>query len=91
MSYVKDPAEVKDYAIDWTAHLADSETISTSTWEVEAGLTVPATPTASTTTTVATVWLSGGTAGVPYCVTNHVVTNQGREFERSFTVNVQDL
>lgn len=88
MAFVKDPGEVKDYAVNWTAHLAASETITTSTWVVAAGLT---TGTTSATTAVATVWLSGGTEGTEYRVTNHVVTNQGREFERSFTVNVQQL
>lgn len=88
MAYVKDPSEVKDYAIDWSAHLADSETITTSSWVVATGLTKDSD---SATTTTTTVWLSGGTAGVPYRATNHVVTNQGREFERSFEVNVQEL
>jgi hypothetical protein len=90
MAYVKDPGEVKDYAIDWAAHLGTSETISTSAWVVATGLTSTAFPDTKTDTTT-TIWLSGGTAGVPYLVTNHVVTNQGREFERSFTVMVQDL
>lgn len=88
MAFVKDPGEVKDYAIDWTAHLAASETITTSTWVVATGITKDSD---SATTTVATIWLSGGSEGTEYRVTNHVVTNQGREFERSFTVNVQQL
>jgi hypothetical protein len=88
MAFVKDPGEVKDYAIDWTAHLATSETITTSTWVVATGITKDSD---STTTTVATIWLSGGSEGTEYRVTNHVVTDQGREFERSFTVNVQQL
>lgn len=88
MSYLKDPGEVKDYAVDWTAHLAASETVTTSTWVVATGLTKDSD---STTTTLATIWLSGGTAGEEYRVTNHVITNQGREFERSFTINVQDM
>lgn len=88
MAFVKDPGEVKDYAIDWTAHLATSETVTTSTWVVATGITKDSD---SATTTVATIWLSGGSEGTEYRVTNHVVTNQGREFERSFTVNVQQL
>lgn len=88
MAFVKDPGEVKDYAIDWTAHLATAETITTSTWVVGGGITKDSD---SATTTVATIWLSGGTEGTEYRATNHVVTNQGREFERSFTINVQQL
>ena len=89
MSYVKGPGEVKDYEIDWAPHLGDGgDTITTSTWVVQDGLT-EATPSATTTAT--TIWLSGGTAAVDYTVTNHVVTAQGREFERSFVVKVQEL
>jgi hypothetical protein len=89
MAYTKDPGEKKDYAIDWSDHLG-ADTIATSTWVVGTGLT-ESTPAPSATTTVATIWLSGGTAGTEYRVTNHVITTQGREFERSFMVNVQDL
>lgn len=91
MAYVKDPGEVKDYGFDWSAHLGDVDTISTSAWVVATGLTEEVDPAASNTTTTTTIWLSGGTAGTEYRVTNHVVTAQGREFERSFYVNVQDL
>lgn len=91
MAFVKDPGEVKDYAIDWTAHLADGETIISSTWVVPDGIAEPVSPTTAASDTTATVWLEGGTAGTEYRVTNHVLTNQGREFERSFTVNVQQL
>lgn len=90
MAYVKDPGEKKDYGYDWSAHLGDVDTISTSTWVVQTGLT-QTTPAPSKTDTTTTIWLSGGTAGTEYRVTNHVVTAQGREFERSFYVNVQDL
>lgn len=90
-AYLKDPAEVKDYGIDWSALLADTETITTSTWTVPTGITAPATPTTAPTATVATIWLSGGTAGTSYRITNHVLTSEGREFERSFTVTVEDM
>lgn len=89
MAYEKDPTEKKDYAVDWSKHLGAGETITTSTWSISpSGLTQSQ---ASSTNTVATLWLSSGTVGVEYRVTNHVVTNQGREFERSFVVNVADL
>lgn len=91
MAYDKDPGDKKDYRVDWASHLGTGgDTITTSTWVVATGLTI-ATPAASNTTTTATIWLSGGTAGTEYRVTNHVVTAQGREFERSFVVNVQEM
>jgi len=88
-SYVKDPAEKKDYSVDWSLHLV-TDTIGTSTWTVETGLT-QTTPAASNTDTTTTIWLSGGTADEDYTVTNHVVTAAGREFERSFVVMVRNL
>lgn len=45
---------------------------------------------ASNTTTKATVWLSGGTAGHIYTVTNRITAAVGRTDERSITLRVQD-
>lgn len=90
MSYVKDPSEKKDYAIDWTARLTDGDTITASSWTVETGLD-QATPVPSFTDTVATIWLEAGEVGNEYTVTNTVTTAQGRTHERSFVINVQDL
>ena len=93
MPYDKDPGEKKDYRIDWAAHLGTGgDTISSSAWVISpsGGLT-QTTPAPSNTTTTTTIWLLGGVAGTEYRVTNHVITAQGREFERSFFVNVQDL
>lgn len=84
-SYVKAASEVLDYSLDYTDVLS-SETISSSTWAV-----APSTITissSSNTTTATTVWLSGGTAGQVYTVTNTVVTSGGRTFQRSITVQV---
>ena len=86
---VADPSDKLDYSVNWGAKvLGSGETIATSTWTVPVGLT---SSDESHTTTVATVWLTGGTAGESYTVTNHITTNQGREFERSFPVNTVDL
>lgn len=94
MAYVKDPGDVKDYKIDWTSHLlvngVAGDTVTVSTWVVQTGIT-QTTPAPSFTTTSTTIWLTGGTAGSEYRITNHVTTAQGRQFERSFFVNVQDL
>ncbi len=86
---LKDPQAVLDYTIDWAAKnwLATGETIQTSTWTVATGLTKDSDTKTSTT---ATVWLSGGTAGQTYAVTNHIVTDQGREDDRTFYVVVQE-
>ena len=62
------------------------ETISTSTWTVPSGITKDSD---SGTTTKATIWLSGGTAGEDYDLVNHVVTSSDREDDRTITVAVR--
>ena len=87
----KDPADRLDYTIDYSTQLRrETDTIAGSTWTVPAGLTFnPAE--ASFSTTAATAWISGGTAGTDYIVTNRITTTEGRVYERSFTLRVKDL
>jgi hypothetical protein len=59
------------------------ETISTSIWVVPTGIVQNS---ASSTTTTATIWLSGGTAGTTYELTNRIVTNQGRTNDHTIRV-----
>lgn len=80
-SFIKDPDEVLDYVIDWTATL-DGDTISTSTWTVPAGLTKDS---SSNTTTAATIWLSGGTVNTDYAVLNRITTAGGRTLDKTLT------
>lgn len=82
----KDPDEVLDYKVDWTNNLDTGDTVSTSTFTVEAGLTKDS---ESNTTTDSTVWLSGGTSGASYLVTCRIVTAQARTKEREFRVKVR--
>ena len=95
-AYVKDPDATLDYGFDWnrsatsaaagSGYLAAAETITTSTWVVASGLTQS---NASNTPTTTTIWLSGGTDGTDYLVTNRIVTSAGRTDDRSFTVRVR--
>lgn len=81
----KDPDEVLDYVIDWTARLA-GDTIVTSTWEVPTGLTKGSdSATASTTT----VWLSGGTLNERYEITNRIVTDGMRTYDQSVRLRIR--
>lgn len=88
-SFLHDPTAVLDYVVDWTAWLASGETISVSTWTVPAGIT-QTTPAPSTNGTKDTIWLTGGTIGTEYTITNHITTTAGRQNERSFVVSVVD-
>lgn len=86
-TYIKDPSDVLDYVFDWSAWLGASETISTSTTTVPSGIVKDS---ESNTTTAATVWISGGTAGNTYRIANKIVTNQARTVERSVTIQVEE-
>jgi hypothetical protein len=85
--YAKDPNAVLDYVVDWSEWLAASETISTSTFTVAAGITKDS---ESNTTTTAKVWLSGGTIGTTYRISNRITTNQSRTDDRSFDIRVEE-
>ncbi len=86
MTFTKDPNAVLDYTIDWARWLAGDQ-IATSQWIVPTGLTKMAD---SKTVTTATVWLSGGTAGQSYTVTNRITTAAGRTEDRSFIARVEE-
>lgn len=81
----KDPQAVLPYSINWTTWLG-GETITASTWTVAEGITKDSD---SFSGTVAIIWLSGGTAGTDYLVTNHVTTDGGREDDRSILILVR--
>lgn len=93
----KDPAAILDYTRTWDKWLQSGETITVSTWAIagdDVALTLGTGGRAATNdTTTATCWLLGGTVGVTYTVTNHIVTNASpaREDERSFEITITDL
>jgi hypothetical protein len=83
--YQKDPDATLDYKRSWSDWLVAGDTILTSTWIVPIGLTKTS---ESNTTTTATVWLSGGTVGQSYEITNRITTAQGRTDDRSIQIVV---
>lgn len=85
-SFPKDPDAILDYSIDWETWL-DGDTISTSTWIVPTGITKDS-DTYSTTATV--IWLSGGTAGSSYSLTNRITTAGGRTEDRTIEILVKE-
>lgn len=85
--FVKDPDAVLDFQFDWSEWLEAAETIDTSTTTVETGLTKDS---ESASTTTATIWLSGGTAGTTYDVANRVTTSSGRTDERTIQIRVEN-
>lgn len=88
MIHTHDPQATLDYAFDWTAWLREGETLMSATVTVPDGITK--TTETATSTGLVTYWLQGGTHGSSYKVTCHVVTNQGREDERSDIIEVRN-
>lgn len=100
----KNAVAVVDYSLPWGDWLA-GDTIATSTWTYAAGLSganesinqvaVTYTPAGgggqktAPPQTLVTTWLSGGTAGQTYMVTNKVTTAAGRTEKVSFRVTVK--
>lgn len=82
----KDPDAVMDYIINWSNWLR-SDTISTSSWTVDDGITKDSD---SNTTTTATIWLSGGTEVREYKVVNEIITAGGRTKQQTLVVRIRD-
>lgn len=84
----KTAASKVDYTVDWSPDMAADEIISTSTWAADDGITVE---TDSKTNQSTTVWVSGGTAGVKYKVTNTIVTNNNpaRTLQKTLVIPVK--
>lgn len=85
-AFTKDPSDVLDYTRN-AAKFLNGDTISSSTWTTESGLTIDS---QSNNTTSTTVWLSGGQNNCDYTVTNKIVTTAGRTKELSFKLQVRD-
>lgn len=86
-SFTKDPNATLDYLVNWSTWL-NGDTISASTWAIPSGLTQPFS--ATNTTTTATVWLAGGTAGDTYSVVNHITTAGGRQNDATLKIFIQE-
>jgi hypothetical protein len=87
--FIKDPNAALDYSFDWSDWLATGEQIATSNWINPDSLTIT---TSANTTTTTVVWVSGGTAGKTYRLTNRIVTNNNptRTEDRTLTIEVQE-
>lgn len=83
----KDPDDVKDYMVDWSDWLG-TDTISTTAWTISSGLTKDSDTNSSTG---ATIWLSGGTAGDTYQLSNRITTAGGRTADRTFVIECKEL
>ena len=83
----KDPDETVQYSVDFTDYLG-SDTLSSVAWQVPAGLTNVSSSNAGK---VASIKLSGGTAGTDYTVTCRLTSGGGLVLDRSFVLQVRAL
>jgi len=83
--FEKDPNSTLDYHINWGTWLA-GDTISTSTWAVPTGLVKVSD---SKTSTLTTIWLSGGTVGGGYSVVNAITSAAGRKEDATLLFTVR--
>lgn len=81
----KDPQDVDSFGINWATRL-DGDLISSSDWIVPTGVTEDS---ASNTTTTTTIWLSGGTDGDDYELTNRITTTGGRTLDQTVKLRVR--
>lgn len=84
----KAPTDIDDWTFDWTGDLVTGETITASQFFTTPGLSLSS---PSATAHTATIWVSGGTLGTTYLVTNRIATSGGRQFDWSFTVTIAQL
>ena len=82
----KSENEVHDFQQNWAAELV-ADTITTSTWVLDSGITKDSD---SNTDTTATAWVSGGTLGMTYKVVNTIVTAAGRTHEKEWFLRIQE-
>lgn len=85
-AFRKDPDARLDYTVDWADWL-DTDYIVSAATSVESGLTLY---TQAFTSTVHTIWLTGGTVGEEYNVTSRIITNAGRIDDRTFVIKVSE-
>lgn len=94
-TYEKQPAEIKDYDIDYSEWLASpADTISDATATVVClstdGDTALAINGVDITTKTVKLWISGGTSGEKYKITINVMTNGGRLDQSELIFKIKD-
>ena len=77
-------SDVLDYKFDWASELGN-DTISSSEWSVDAGMTIDSD---THNDGSATVWLSGGVSGSVYNAVNKITTANARTINRSLAIRV---
>ena len=83
-----DPNDKADYVINWTLDTGDI--VTASTWAIVDSSTGMTITTDSFTDSSTSVWLTGGTAGDPASLHNHITTQAGREFDQTVILKIKE-
>ena len=86
----KDPQEVLDYRVDWSDRLEVGDVIVDSTWVRSGPDTALVLGVNSHDDSSTLLWLSAGTLGAEYRLTNHVTTQQGREMDATVRLKIRE-
>lgn len=83
--FEKSPTDIEPWTFDWSEDLVSGETITASQFITTSGLTLSG---ATLSGAQASIWVSGGTSGAVYLVTNRITTSLGRQIDWSFQVTI---
>jgi hypothetical protein len=84
--FIKDPDSTEDFAFNWVIDL-DGDTITSSVFTLPDGMTEVSTANDDTTTQI---FVSGGSAGRTYRITNRIVTSGGRTLDKTIRIYVRE-
>lgn len=85
----KDPDDILDYVVDWTARLAVEDIIVESAFTVVSGDIAVDSYSIDEAQKKTTVWLSGGTEGETAVVLNRIVTAGGRQMDQTCGLKIK--
>lgn len=87
--FIQDPQAKLDYPFDWSARIGD-DVIQTSQFVADSGITVESDAILDSSNTI--VWLSAnaGAKNKRFAITNHILTEGGRDDEWTIYVLVKE-
>ena len=86
--FVKDPSAKLDYSFNWSDWLVGGDTIQASEWVISPPGLKDEDPDHSASISI--VWLSEGTVGEQYRVTNRITTTGGRVDDRTIMIVIKE-
>lgn len=86
--FVKDPTSVLDFFFDWSDWLGPWDSITASVWAVSGTDAILSAGSQTFGASLVTTWVSAGTSGVSYDLSNTITTAQGRTEKRTARIIV---